>query len=172
MRHLLRVLVAVTIVLTVPSPAFAGPALGHDPVSDLHTVEQLLYATPLTDFTAIAVHGDAWLDFSTDFCSAPLVGNTGRSFDFHEPCRRHDFGYRNLKLLDHRWSCPSRPAGQTCSPPGGYGTYWNAASRKRVDQQLLADMRSHCRSRPWYDEPTCYAWAETFYAAVRIAGSM
>jgi len=169
MRHLVRVLVAVTIVLTAPSPAHA---VAHDPTSDLRIVEQLLYATSMSDFVATAERGDPWLDMSTDYCTAPLVGNTGRSFDFHGPCRRHDFGYRNLKLLDRRYSCTGRPAGAVCASPGAYGTYWNATSRKRVDVQFLADMRAHCRSRPWYEEPTCYGWAETFYAAVRTFGGL
>lgn len=173
MRHLLRVLVAVTIVLTatIASTATAAAAPVHDPGTDLLRVELLLYSTSMGDFVAVATRGDVWLDMTTDFCSAPLVGTTGRSFDFHGPCRRHDFGYRNLKLLDRRYSCPSRPASGVCPSPGTTGTYWNGSTRKRVDQQLLVDMRTHCGSRPWYDEPTCYAWAETFYAVVRAAGS-
>ena len=100
----------------------------------------MLYATSLTDFVA-SVGSDPWFDWSTDFCSAPLVGNTGRTFNFTNACRRHDFGYRNLQLLDRRYG-PS---------------HWNAASRrKRVDQLFLADMQSHCWSRPWYDAPTCF----------------
>ena len=151
MRHVLRVFVAVTSVLTVASPASAGPV--HSASTDRDFVEHLLYATPISGFIA-AVGGDAWFDWSTDFCSAPFVGSTGRSFNFINACRRHDFGYRNLQLLERRY---------------GRDT-WNSSSRRRVDQQFLADMKSHCRSRPWYDEPTCFAWAETFYTAVRLAG--
>ena len=103
-----------------------------------------------------AVGSDTWFDWSTDFCSAPLVGNTGRSFNFTNACRRHDFGYRNLQLLDRRYG----------------GGHWNSANRRRVDQQFLLDMKQHCWSRPWYDEPTCLAWAETFYTAVRVAGGL
>jgi len=145
------VLVAVTSVLTVASPASAGPV--HSATTDLAEVERLLYATPMGQFVA-SVGVDSWLDWSTDFCSAPLVGNTGRSFDFTNPCRRHDFGYRNLQLIDHR-----------------YGTrYWNHSDRLRVDQQLLGDMYHHCHSRSLFLRPTCYAWANVFYTAVRIAG--
>ena len=151
MRHVLRVFVAVTTVLTVASPASAGSV--HTALADQGYVERMLYATPMSQFVA-AVGSDAWFDWSTDFCSAPLVGNTGRSFNFTNSCRRHDFGYRNLQLLDRRYG-----AGQ-----------WNKANRRRVDQQFLLDMKGHCWSRPWYDEPTCLAWAETFYAVVRIAG--
>ena len=97
MRYTLRVLVAVTSVLTVASPASAGSA--HSAAADRAYVEHLLYATPMSGFIA-AVGSDQWFDWSTDFCSAPLVGNTGRSFNFTNACRRHDFGYRNLHLLD------------------------------------------------------------------------
>ena len=151
MRHVLRVLVAVTIVLTVASPALAGPV--HSASADQAFVERMLFTTPISGFLD-AVGSDTWFDWSTDLCSAPLVGNTGRSFNFTNACRRHDFGYRNLQLLDRRYG----------------GSHWNSSSRKRVDQQLLADMKRDCWARPWYEEPTCLAWAETFYAAVRIAG--
>ena len=151
MRHVLRVLVAVTSVLTVASPAFAGSV--HSGPADRAFVEQMMYSTPMAGFIA-SVGSDPWFDWSTDFCSAPLVGNTGRSFNFTNACRRHDFGYRNTQLLERRY---------------GFD-YWNSTSRRRIDQQFLADMKSHCRSRPWYDEPTCFAWAQTFYSVVRIAG--
>src|SRR5258706_12336967 len=100
MRHVLRVFVAVTSVLTVASPASAGSV--HTAPTDQAYVDQMLYATPMSGFIA-AVGSDQWFDWSTDFCSAPLVGNTGRSFNFTNACRRHDFGYRNLHLLDRRY---------------------------------------------------------------------
>jgi hypothetical protein len=145
------VLVAVTTVLTVASPALAGSV--RSAATDQAFVERMLYTTSMSGFIA-AVGSDTWFDWNTDFCSAPLVGNTGRSFNFTKACRRHDFGYRNLQLIDRRYG----------------GGHWNSSSRKRVDQQFLADMKRHCWARPWYDEPTCLAWAETFYAGVRIAG--
>jgi len=151
MKHILRVVVAVTLALTVASPASAGSI--HSAVTDQAYVAQMLYATSMSGFLA-AVGSDPWFDWTTDFCSAPLVGNSGRSFNFTNACRRHDFGYRNLHLLDQRY---------------GSG-HWNSSNRRLVDQQFLADMKSHCHSRPWYDEPTCYAWAQTFYTAVRLAG--
>jgi hypothetical protein len=145
------VFIAVTTVLTIASPASAGPV--HSASADLAYVEHMLYATSIRGFVA-AVGSDSWFDWSTDFCSAPLVGNTGRTFNFTNACRRHDFGYRNLQLLDRRW---------------GAG-HWTGAARKRVDQLFLADMKHHCWSRAWYDEPTCLAWAAAFYAGVRLAG--
>lgn len=169
MRRSARVLVAVTSMLTAlfttaihpggqASAGGAGTAAG-----DSAFVEQMLFATPLRTFTADAKNrigpdghsGDSWFDWSTDFCSAPLVGNTGRSFNFTEPCRRHDFGYRNTKLLDERY---------------GSGQYWNHESRRRIDVQLLSDMTASCWARSVLLVPTCLSWAYTFYGAVRTFG--
>ena len=155
MRFVLHLLVAVSSLLTAPSPASAAPL--HDATSDLRQVEHLMYAVTMTQFVTAVNAGSDRLDTSTDWCSAPLVGSTGRSFDFRNACRRHDFGYRNLRLLDRRYS-PTK------------STYWTAASRSRVDQKFLADMRSHCNARPWYESATCLGWAETFYTAVRTFG--
>lgn len=154
MRVLLSVLVAVTSLLTVSSPASAGPV--HSAASDLAYIQNMQYSVSISEFTTAANStGDRWFDWSTDWCSAPLVGSTGRSFDFRAPCRRHDFGYRNLQLMERRWS--------------GGGRYWNSTTRRQVDQQLLTDMRAHCRARPWYEEATCRLWADTFYSVVRLA---
>ena len=113
MRRLLHVFIAVTSVLTVAPPADAGPV--HSASADQAYVERLLYSTSITSFVA-AVDSDDWYDWSTDSCSAPLVGNTGRSFNFTNSCRRHDFGYRNLQLLDRRYG-PGHWTGSTRRPP-------------------------------------------------------
>ncbi len=165
MRLLVGVLVAVTSFLTAvtsgadPSIAGGGGTAQDDP----QFVHRMVFDVPLVDFSAFAAsrtgpdgaRGDTWFDWSTDTCSAPLVGNTGRSFDFTEPCRRHDFGYRNSQLLDHRY---------------GTRAFWNGAVRLTIDQQFLSDMRQHCRVRRLIDRPTCHAWASTFYRAVRWWG--
>ena len=159
MRTPLRLLIAVAAVATAVLPVIDRAfAIGttHSASADLAFVEQMLYRTPITRFVDTAPTGDPWFDWTTDFCSAPLVGTTGRSFDFHDACRRHDFGYRNLHRLEDRYGTGS--------------TYWNPTNRKRVDEQFLSDMRAHCRPRPWYEEATCRAWADTFYGAVRSFG--
>jgi len=169
MRLNARVLVAVTSILTALFTAAIQPAHraaaggGGTLEADTAFVEQMLFATPLKTFTSDAKNrigpdgnvGDTWFDWSTDFCSAPLIGNTGRSFNFTEPCRRHDFGYRNTKLLDDRY---------------GAGASWNGTSRRRIDQQFLADMKATCRARSVLLLPTCMSWAYTFYGAVRTFG--
>jgi hypothetical protein len=164
MGRFARVLVAVTSLLTVVHlPATAAAADG-DAAADAAYVQHLLFEVSLSHFTGsaqarIGRHGgagDTWFDWSTDLCSAPLVGNTGRSFNFTEACRRHDFGYRNAQLLERRY--------------GGRGMYWNAFTRKRIDRQLLNDAKEHCATRWLFDRPSCYTWAYTFYGAVRVAG--
>jgi hypothetical protein len=157
------VLVAVASCSTALSPVLTGlvatpaVAVSRSASTDLAYVEQVLYRTSMSGFVALASGAhDPWFDWSTDWCSAPGVGSTGRSFDFRWPCRRHDFGYRNLHLLERRY--------------GTGATFWNPWNRLRVDMQLMTDMKAHCAARPWYEEATCRAWAATFYAAVRGFG--
>lgn len=165
MGILLSVLVAVTSVLTAASSVA-------DPAADLADIERLVFSATLPAFLAIADHApDPRFDWSTDLCSAPLVGSVGRSFDFRGPCRRHDFAYRNLKLLDQRYSCPARPPDAYCHPGGRRrAVFWNAERRQRVDLRFLTDMATHCGARPWWDRQRCWTWAQVFYAAVRTAG--
>lgn len=165
MWRLARVLVAATSVLAalvIASPRHVVQASPGTAGTDTAFVQRMLFATSLRSFSSAAFQhtgpdgrsGDTWFDWSTDLCSAPLVGNTGRTFDFTEPCRRHDFGYRNTKLLDERYAAGA----------------WNHVARKRIDQQFLADTLAHCRSRSIIDRPSCMGWAYTYYGAVRVAG--
>ena len=164
MRRFARVLVAVTSLLTVSPTVASAVGAGGDAITDGQYVQHLGFDISLNEFSARArahigsrgTPADTWFDWSTDLCSAPLVGNTGRSFNFTEACRRHDFGYRNTQLLERRY--------------GGNGAYWNVATRKRIDRQFLADAKAHCATRWLFDRPSCYSWAYTFYGAIRIAG--
>ena len=63
--------------------------------------ETLLFRTSISAFVNIAneQNHDVRLDWSSDGCSAPVVHSTGRSFDFTNACRRHDFGYRNMSQV-------------------------------------------------------------------------
>ena len=154
-RLLAMLVVAVGSLLAVPAAATAKP--GASASGDAAYVEAMLFTVPLGEFiTNTTSRHSRRFDWTTDWCSAPLVGSTGRSFDFHAACRRHDFGYRNLPLLERRW--------------GKGSTYWNHAARLRVDRQFLADMRAHCATRSVFLRPTCRAWARTFYVAVRSFG--
>ena len=166
------VALSVALVVTVAGPG-ASPASAlrsplalpppPGPATDWAAVDGLAFHTPLATFVRIAndpgdVRHQHRLDWSTDFCSAPLVGDTGRSFDFTASCRRHDFGYRNLHLLEQRWGWGSR--------------YWNPTNRARVDRQFLADMLAHCAGRSWWTRWSCRAWAWVYFLAVRTAGGL
>ena len=135
MRVRFAVLVAVTSVLTVVSPAAAGrqPNAAHSASIDWAYVQHEVYEVPLRDFVATVTIGEKAVPLSVAIS---------------------DFGYRNLKLIDMRY---------------GNGV-WNGTNRRRVDQQFLADMKAHCRTRAFTLQAQCYTWAQTFYAAVRVAG--
>ena len=168
MGSILTILVAVTSVLTAPSITVAEPSI------TAGRVEVLMFRTPIDSFVATSRSPrpiDRPLDWSTDQCSAPLIGSTGRSFDFTAACLRHDFGYRNYKMLDRTYNCPQRPDGEACAEgTWTYGRWWNASNRARLDAQFKKDLFGHCASRPVWDRPTCRAWATTFYSAVRTFG--
>ena len=88
------------------------------------------------------------LDWTTDGCSAPIVGSEGRSFNFRTACDRHDFGYRNFKAL------------------GLFAT----STRTLIDEQLHRDMNTSCDSERRTLKVRCIAWSEIFYTMVRAAG--
>lgn len=121
-----------------PDPAIARAAL----------TDRLIRGS-LDDFLAYRSGDDhdPELDLSTDGCSAPLVGNTGASFDFTNACLRHDFGYRNTKKQ------------------GRFGD-----RKAEIDRRFLQDMKDHCATRSVFLQGRCYAWAYTFYEAVKRFG--
>lgn len=113
----------------------------------------------LSTFEQVARHrtaADNAFDWSTDLCSAPLIGSRGRSFDFTAACTRHDFAYRNFKRADR--DHPRR------------GSWWNSTIRHRIDLKFLDDMHHHCSTRRTGERTTCRLWAEMYFRMVRIAG--
>jgi hypothetical protein len=121
------------------------------PPAPPHTVAHaLMFRTTLTAFIASAQSPlrDERLDWSTDGCSVPVIGNTGRTFDFTQACQRHDFGYRNFKSLHG-------------------GKWWTPYLRHRIDQVFQSDMYKNCAARSRTTRSMCRAWAKTFYRAVR-----
>lgn len=127
--------------------AFMVPGTRSDP---WNVAERLEFRTSLATFirTADDPGHDVRLDWSTDKCSAPVLGSAGRTYDFTDPCRRHDFAYRNLARMHD-------------------GKRWTASLRKRVDDRFLADMRDHCASRPAVQRAACRTWAKLYYDTVR-----
>jgi len=156
------------ITLVVATPGSAQSAL------DVNRIQTLVFSTPLSEFLESARRQspiDRNFDWSSDSCSAPLIGSTGRTYDFRHACRRHDFAYRNFKRADLVRSCRPSTSGSLCvSQLLHSGRWWNSTIRHRIDRQFLADMTSHCWSRSGTEKITCLTWAQVFYRSVRIAG--
>ena len=133
----------------------AGLSVTPPPLPSAQTVaEALLFRSSLPAFVATAnspTH-DVRLDWTTDGCSAPIVQSTGRSFDFYNACRRHDFGYRNMSRFKN-------------------GRVWSEALRLRIDEQFRKDMRVSCTTRDVISRTQCFTWAETFFRTVRRFGA-
>jgi hypothetical protein len=88
------------------------------------------------------------LDWTTDGCSAPLVGSEGRTFDFRIPCARHDFAYRNFTTLG----------------------VLDESLRARIDEQFRRDLYRSCERQLRTRRIRCVAWAELFVEVVRRLG--
>jgi Prokaryotic phospholipase A2 len=118
------------------------------PPSPAELVDRFIQA-PLDQFIAAreSAGRDPRLDWSSDDCSAPLVGSTGLSFDFTDACRRHDFGYRNTKDL---------------------GSF--ARHKAEIDARFHQDMYDHCATRNVFLRASCFGWADRFYWAVVTFG--
>ena len=123
---------------------------------DLAVLDRLVFATPLAQFRSErsrAKRLHRWLITSTDGCTAPLVGSSGRSFDFRVACERHDLAYANyahLARLD-------------------LGVQWDSSLRARVDDQFQRDLQESCLRRRHSERLRCDAWVVVFFHAVRLA---
>ena len=147
MRRTLRTLVAISGLWMVLSSPMVNAARVP---SEYQVAYRLTFSVSLSQFiaTADSPNKDQRLNWTTDGCSAPVVGSTGRSFDFTDACRRHDFAYRNFSVIDG-------------------GKKWTSSLRDRVDRRFRSDMREHCSKRAVLDRGPCRFWAETFFRFVR-----
>ena len=161
MAMLANLVVAATTLLAasaLPTSALPASGLSAPAAADPAVVEWLMFGVDIDTFTwtrAAPMPGP--YDWSSDGCSTPLpvgLGDTGRSYNFRAACQRHDFGYRNYRLLD---------------AAGPHGQWWNETTRRRIDDQFLTDMLASCAPRPWTQRTSCRAWARVYYRAVRVA---
>ncbi|MFZ9109521.1 MAG: phospholipase A2, partial [Ilumatobacteraceae bacterium] len=151
------------IVLTCASasPVIAASSRGERTVATASTpdrgiVDRLVFDTPLKRFRiertrAKRIH--RWLITSTDGCSAPIVGSSGRSFNFRLACERHDLAYANYSVLSRL----------------SLGVEWNASLRAKVDDRFQRDLQDTCSKRRHSERLRCDAWAVLFFHAVRLA---
>lgn len=138
--------------MAVLASILVAACMSATPPPAAHVVaQQLVFKTSLTQFVATAdsAKRDSRLTWTTDGCSVPILGSTGRTYDFYNACRRHDFAYRNIGKLDN-------------------GKWWTAEMRAKVDEVFKKDMLSDCKQRPKASRTSCTAWAETYYRAVRV----
>jgi hypothetical protein len=102
-------------------------------------------------FNAARTNQGAWaeyaFDWSTDLCSASPDQPLG--FDFRLSCTRHDFGYRNYKVMN-------------VFP----------AHKSRIDDAFYADLRAKCATYNAFVRPACYSLAWTYYQAVATFGDL
>ena len=91
---------AVLAVLVAASSVLAAPSI--DDTEKAVVITRIAFDLDLTTFArqrTTLSRAYPELDWSTDGCSAPLIGSEGRTFDFRIPCARHDFSYRNFTAL-------------------------------------------------------------------------
>jgi hypothetical protein len=148
MSVLLNSLVAVTSLLTAHIPDRISPPAFESPIE---AVSYVMFDVDFTTFRRERFslkRAYPHLDWTTDGCSAPVVGGEGRSFNFTQACMRHDFGYRNIKRLG----------------------LFNELVRTKLDEQFHRDLESSCATQVRTRKIRCLMWAETFYVAVRATG--
>ncbi|KUF19516.1 MULTISPECIES: phospholipase A2 [Streptomyces] len=169
----------------IPGAAIAGlmvvtsitPAVADSKVSSEQVSAQVSKSAKLKKMKSITSNSKAstarWFDtyskknkpsvkkykfnWKTDGCSwAP--DKIAGGYDFHNPCWRHDFGYRNYK----------KTVGKTA---------FRRDHKLRIDKAFLTDMRQVCNWKPWADPYTpamrkklkksCNKTANKYYQAVR-----
>lgn len=86
-------------------------------------------------------------DWSTDLCSWSPDKPLG--FDFTDPCRRHDFNYRNFKTTG----------------------LFNATSKVQIDGAFYTDMKAECYTHNVVTRQPCMAAALTYNEAVKQLGT-
>jgi len=152
MGIVLSMLVAVTSVLPAQLPPIIANITQPQPVlSNVDAVRHIEFDLDIATFTrqrSSLRRLYPTLDWTTDGCSAPVVGSEGRSFNFRSACNRHDFGYRNFKNLG----------------------LFDTTTRTLIDEQLRRDMNTYCDSQRRTFKVRCIAWSEIFYTMVRAAG--
>jgi hypothetical protein len=148
MGALFQVLVAVASLATAHLPLrFVPPQFA----TEIDAVNYVTFALDLPTFVRLRStlrRSYPTLDWTTDGCSAPVVGSAGRSFNFRSACTRHDFGYRNYKRL----------------------MLFDELTREQIDRQFRFDIESSCATKVRTLRIRCFAWSEIFFIAVRASG--
>lgn len=133
--------------LTLAGPAHATcarPSLSTF-IAKINEIEDLR----INDFIARKTnHSPCYLDWSDDGCS--YVPNSGSTYNFLKSCKRHDFGYRNLKRAES-W----------------YGRdVWRYHNKAVADTSFRRDMTNHCWARDESEISSCLEYRTKYYNVV------
>lgn len=152
LRFLLSMAVVLTVMTWTAGPASAAPSYS----SQMSELNRAVNATWMGQFLYNRSHrgtnGLGYMDWSTDWCSAPLVGNG--PYNFSNACVRHDFGYRNLKRVEAQFG----------------RDVWKYRNKANVDTIFGLDMNDRCREFNWFARQPCYTTAGIYENAVRAFG--
>ena len=156
MNKFLRVLLATTFALAAvfvsAGPASAAPSYS----SQMTDLNRHINAYWMGQFLYNRSHrftnGLNYMDWSTDGCSAPVLGNG--PYNFYNACLRHDFGYRNLKRIESTFRQDT----------------WRWRNKANVDTIFGLDMDDRCREFNWFARQPCYGLSSSYETAVRTFG--
>jgi hypothetical protein len=148
-----RRLATLAVCVAAPLLAACQPPFG----SQMAALDRLVHHTNYDAWRALSGNGAAlgrrmypWLDWSTDGCSAPLVG--AGPFDFTVPCTRHDLAWRNLRRLEARFD----------------RDVWTSTNKLEADRRFVTDLRTRCGRVSPAVVTACLAATRAYATAVRL----
>jgi hypothetical protein len=153
MMRRLATLLGVTAIGLLAALAVASPAAAVTPAEKLAVMSNFTQTSvgSYNSWNAARQNQGPWapygFDWSTDFCSSSPDQPLG--FDFRLSCHRHDWGYRNYKVMSQF-----------------------PANKSRIDNAFYSDLRRKCDTYNSVVRPACYSLAWTYYQAVVALGGL
>ncbi len=80
------------------------------------------------------------------------VPDSGAFFNFKYPCKRHDFGWRNLHRVESHYDFNA----------------FRKRNKNVADKRFLRDMRADCKPRNFFSESFCRSTAQVYYQTVSL----
>lgn len=156
MKTTLKLVLAVAAVLTFITVTGGVASAAPSYSAQMSEMNREINGLPMVQFIYNRNHrtsnGLSYMDWSTDGCSAPVLGNG--PYNFLNPCIRHDFGYRNLKRVEASFGHDA----------------WRWRNKANVDTNFGLDMDDRCREFNWFARQPCYSLSGVYENAVRAFG--
>lgn len=147
------IITGLLVLSTAARPGSKPPLAPRVPQCTATELNDLLFSTSMSDFQSDRnAKTPSCFDWTSDECSNAPDSIPGL-LNFKPSCERHDFGYQNSHAL---------------------GT-WNAAMKKRIDENFLKDLLKYCEDLPWWKKLAtvdCAGLAGTYFAAVSACGGV